>query len=89
MAILRRKDQKQSDCLYASQLCFSVVKFILGSFTSSERFNVRLLCQMHTNFMFSYIMFCSSDNYTMIKKKKVFYSLGAQFEISLHRCDSR
>ena len=40
------------------QLCISVVKFILGLFTSSERFDIRLLCQLHTNFLFSaYLMF--------------------------------
>ena len=33
---------------------------------------------------------CSSDNHTMLKKAgKVVYSFGAEFEISLHRWDSR
>ena len=31
---------------------------------------------------------CSSDNHTMIIKRKVVCSLGAHFEISLHKCDS-
>ena len=37
----------------AGQLCISVVKFILGSFTSSERFDIRPLCGKHTNFILS------------------------------------
>ena len=32
----------------AGQLRFSVVKLILGSFTPSEKFDIRLVCRMHT-----------------------------------------